>query len=478
MVAGNLPATVHPTEAVEGNMPRSNRAGTTGALLQRRRRPLATAMLLALIAPGLAPGLALAQTDREQALEARVAELERVVEQLLARQPQAGVANMQAPVAAPPTPQPASQATTLTPQANPGTRFTVGGMVRVDAMATHTTDGDIAKSTAGRDFYVPGAIPVGGEGVDTYLDSHAKFSRLWFDASTELDSGDKLGARFEMDFFGGALGNTAATNTYGTTVRHAYLTWNRLLIGQTWSNFMDTAALIDSVDFVGPTDALVFVRQPQIRYTHGPFAVSLENPETTVQPAGGGARVIAGDNSVPDLIARYTHKGDRGHFSVAGMTRQLKYEPVAGSPDSTTGFAATVSGLVKLGERTDLRYQATGGEGFGRYIGLATVQQDAMADASGNLDALGGWAAYAGLRHMFSPALRGNVFYARSQWDNDTDLTGFGVTRRVHSAHANLIWSPVPKLDLGIEAIWGERTLESGTDGELIRLHTMARYTF
>ncbi|HTM85314.1 MAG TPA: DcaP family trimeric outer membrane transporter, partial [Mycobacterium sp.] len=403
----------------------------------------------------------------------RVAELERVVEQLLARQPHIGsaVVSTQAPppTGAQPAAAPAttpSPSGTITPQANPGTRFTVGGMVRVDAMATHTSDGDIAKGTAGRDFYVPGAIPVGGEGVDTYLDSHAKFSRLWFDASTELD------------FFGGALGNTAATNTYGATVRHAYLTWNKLLIGQTWSNFMDTAALIDSVDFVGPTDALVFVRQPQIRYTHGPFAVSLENPETIVQPVGGGARVIVGDNSVPDLIARYTHKGERGHVSVAGMARQLKHEPVAGGADSTTGFAATVSGVVKLGERTDLRYQATGGEGFGRYIGLATVQQDAMADANGNLDALGGWAAYAGLRHVFNPTVRGNVFYARSQWDNDTALTGFGVTRRVHSAHANLIWSPVPKLDLGIEAIWGERTLESGTDGELIRLHTMARYTF
>ena len=83
-----------------------------------------------------------------------------------------------------------------------------------------------------------------------------------------------------------------------------------------------------------------------------------------------------------------------------------------------------------------------------------------------------------GLRHVFNPGLRGNVYYARSQWDNDTLLTGFGVTRRVHSWHANMIWSPAPKLDFGIEAIWGERTLESGTDGELIRLHTMARYSF
>lgn len=466
-------------------MPRSIRAVTTGTLLQKHRRPLATAMLFAL----LAPGVALAQSDREQALEARVAQLERMVEKLVAERggaddAQAGSAHLQpAPAsvaAAPVKSAPANpiQTTTITPQANPGTRFTMGGMVRMDAMSTKTSDGRIAKGTAGRDFYVPGATPVGGDGGDAYLDSHVKFSRLWFDASTQLDSGDKLGARFEMDFFGGALGNTAATNTYGTTVRHAYLTWNNLLIGQTWSNFMDTAALIDSVDFVGPTDAVVFVRQPQIRYTRGPFSVSLENPETTVQPFGGGAREISGGNSVPDIIGRYTGKGDWGHISVAGMARQLKYEPVTGNTASTTGFAATVSGLVKLGENTDLRYQATGGEGFGRYIGLATVQQDAMADAQGNLDALGGWAAYAGLRHVFNPGLRGNLYYARSQWDNDTALTGFGITRRVQSAHANLIWSPVPKLDLGVEAIWGERTLESGADGDLIRLHTMARYTF
>ena len=444
------------------------------------RRPLATALLVAL----LAPGLALAQTPREAELEARVAELERVVQQLLAQQEQTTteVEEVRTAQARQPAPVPEGatpiQATTITPGANPGTRFTVGGNVRVDGMLTHTTDGDIAKNTAGRDFYVPGAIPVGGEGVDSYMDGHAKFSRLWFDASTELDSGDKIGARFELDFFGGALGNSAATNTYGATVRHAYITWNNLLVGQTWSNFMDTAALIDSVDFVGPTDALVFVRQSQVRYTSGPWSVSIENPETTVQPFGGSPRVIAGDNSVPDVIARYTHRADWGHFGVAGMARQLKYEPVAGAEDSATGFAATVSGLVKLGERTDIRYQATGGEGFGRYIGLATVQQDAMADAAGNIDALGGWAAYVGLRHVFNPTVRGNIFYARSQWDNDTALTGFGVTRRVHSAHANLIWSPVPKLDLGVEAIWGERTIESGADGELIRLHTMARYTF
>ncbi|KPN16637.1 hypothetical protein AO715_00490 [Xanthomonas sp. Mitacek01] len=449
-----------------------------------RPRLLAAAVLAALTLPGVA----FAQSAKERELEARVAQLEAMVQQLVTQQQQTdtAVTEVRTAQAAQPAPAPAGtgaaapiQATTITPTANPGTKFTVGGMIRTDAMVTKTTDGDIAKGTAGRDFYVPGAIPVGGNAPDTYSDAHLKFSRLWFDASTVLDSGDKLGARVELDFFGGALGNSAATNTYGATLRHAYLTYNNWLVGQTWSNFMDTNALLDAVDFVGPTDGVAFVRQPQLRYTSGPWVVSIESPETTVQPFGGGARVIAGDNSaIPDVIARYTHKGDWGHVSFAGMARQLKYEPVIGNDNTDTGFGAQVSGLVKLGDSTDIRYQVSGGEGIGRYIGLATVQQDVIADGAGNIDALGGWAGYFGLRQVFTPKVRGNLFYSRSQWDNNVAWTGLGVTRKVHSVHANMIWSPVPKLDFGVEAIWGERTLESGTDGELMRLHTMARYSF
>lgn len=449
-----------------------------------RPRLLAAAVLAALTLPGVA----FAQTAKERELEARVAQLEAMVQQLVTQQQQTdtAVTEVRTAQAAQPAPAPAGtgaaapiQATTITPTANPGTKFTVGGMIRTDAMVTKTTDGDIAKGTAGRDFYVPGAIPVGGNAPDIYSDAHLKFSRLWFDASTVLDSGDKLGARVELDFFGGALGNSAATNTYGATLRHAYLTYNNWLVGQTWSNFMDTNALLDAVDFVGPTDGVAFVRQPQLRYTSGPWVVSIESPETTVQPFGGGARVIAGDNSaIPDVIARYTHKGDWGHVSFAGMARQLKYEPVIGNDNTDTGFGAQVSGLVKLGDSTDIRYQVSGGEGIGRYIGLATVQQDVIADGAGNIDALGGWAGYFGLRQVFTPKVRGNLFYSRSQWDNNVAWTGLGVTRKVHSVHANMIWSPVPKLDFGVEAIWGERTLESGTDGELMRLHTMARYSF
>ncbi len=80
------------------------------------------------------------------------------------------------------------------------------------------------------------------------------------------------------------VGNETSTNTYAVSLRQAYVSWNKWLAGQTWSNFMDVAALPDAVDFVGTTDGTIFVRQAQLRYTKGPWSFSVENPQTTVTP--------------------------------------------------------------------------------------------------------------------------------------------------------------------------------------------------
>ena len=111
-------------------------------------------------------------------------------------------------------------------------------------------------------------------------------------------------------------------------LRHAYIQWREWLVGQTWSNFQDVAALPDSVDFIGTTDGTVFVRQPQVRYTKGGFSLAVENPQTTMTPFGGPADpnstawiVETDDSSIPDLTARYAWKGAWGHVAVAGLAR-------------------------------------------------------------------------------------------------------------------------------------------------------------
>ncbi|MEH6416296.1 DcaP family trimeric outer membrane transporter [Pseudomonas sp. CGJS7] len=452
-----------------------------------RRRPLACALLVAL----MLPGVALAQTAKEKELEARVVELERMVQQLVSQQQQVQTqvtevkaAQASAPaVAAAPVKNPI-QATTISTAGNPGTRFSYGGFIKLDSSVTSTNDGDIADGSVGRLFYVPKAIPVGGgngkEGsADT--DMGANFSRFWFAADTDLESGDKLKGYLEFDLFGGGstafTGNEIATNTYALTLRHAYVTWNKWLAGQTWSNFQDANALPDTVDFLGPTEGTVFVRQAQLRYTSGPWSFSIENPETVYTPFRGNMAQVAGDDgAVPDVTARYTAKGDWGHFSVGALARQLKYQ--AGRVnDSSSGYGLSVSGKWNLGASDDLRYMVTAGSGIGRYVGLA-LNNDAVLDGAGDLENIDLISGFVGWRHVFSPKLRGNLFYSRAQYDNNTALTGLGITKSAQSAHVNLIYTPIPKLDIGAEYIWGQREIESGDKGELNRLQTHVKYSF
>ena len=461
-------------------------------LASRHRRPLAAAVLFAL----LAPGVALAQlpsgtTAKEKELEARVAQLEAQVQALLnaTQQQQTQIADTKTQLDQVKTAQPAAvpqgkqpiQNTTILPAGNPNSTFSYGGFIKLDAMATDTSDGRIADGSSGRLFYVPSTIPVAAndapDGGDPYADFHAQFSRFWLSADHVTANGDKLKGYVEMDFFGGGnntlVGNETSTNTYAVSLRQAYVSWNNWLAGQTWSNFQDTAALPDAVDFVGTTDGTIFVRQAQVRYTKGAWSFSAENPQTTVTPFLGAApRFNSGDNVMPDLTTRWLKKGDWGHFTVAGMVRQFKY-----LDETATGGAVSVSGKFNLGTSDDIRYMVNAGSGIGRYLAFG-LGSDAFVDTSGDLEPLDGYGAFVSWRHVFNPKLRGNLMYSAAHFDNDTAITGLGVTERSQSYHANLIYSPFPKLDVGAELSWGQRSLEDDREGDLTRVHTTVKYSF
>lgn len=479
------------------------------------RTPLALAITLALAAANPA----LAATKKEKELEARVAQLEAQVKALVNAQQQqqaqldntkAEAADAHAQVAdarteldkikaSQPAPLPAGkqpiQATAINTGANPGTTFSYGGFIKLDAMATKTSDGKIDDGNAGRLFYLPSQIPVSAppaNGGNAYTDISAQLSRFWLSADTVTQRGDKLKGYVEMDFYGGGSnalnGNETSTNTYGVTLRQAYVQWNNWLAGQTWSNFQDVAALPDAVDFVGPTESTIFVRQAQIRYAKGNWSFSAENPQTTIGSVATGARLAnSGANLMPDFTARYATKGNWGHFSVAVLARQFEYQNklTNGSYQSAktaTGGAVSVAGNFNIGAKDDLRYMVNAGSGIGRYMGFG-LGSDTVLDANGNLHPLDGYGGFVSWRHAFSPKLRGNLMYSMAMFDNDRSLPGwglasYGVTERASSIHANLIYSPIPKLDLGAEITYGKRDLEDNRSGDLKRVQATVKYTF
>ncbi|WP_293827241.1 DcaP family trimeric outer membrane transporter, partial [uncultured Brevundimonas sp.] len=353
-----------------------------------------------------------------------------------------------------------------------------GGFVKVDAYATRYSGGDPANGDSLREFHIPGSIPIGGADEDTATDFNARQTRFWL-TTDGIVGGHKIGTRMEMDFqtLPGA-GDQRTTSPANPALRRAFITIDNWLIGQEWTNFQNTAVLPESADFIGAAEGTVFARQVQVRYTRGPFSVSVENPETTVTPFGGGTRVVADDNSLPDFTARYAVSRPWGDLQFAGLLRQLKYQNPASNIDSTaTGWGLSASTKIKVGSKDDLRLMVTGGEGIGRYVGL-NFSNDAVLDASGELDAIGVVAGFAAYRHVWAPGWRSSLIWSGQNVDNDTRFTGLSANRSAQSIHANLIWSPVTAFDVGAELMFADREIETGASGDLTRLILFAKYGF
>jgi len=424
-------------------------------------------------------GSVFADGDSVEELEARIAELENLVHQLIQAQ--------SAPAAAPAEVEAKAEAAAeakvvammeeheaVTAEKVHKHSYKFGGFVKTDVMFSDYSSG--SSSGAGRDFYIPGTIPVGDGSGESYLDFHAKESRINFRSTHNLDNGAKIGTFLEMDFHLPAGGNERVSNSFAPRVRHAFVTYNKWLVGQTWMTFFNVGALPENLDFVGPAESTIFGRQPMIRYTNGPWQIAAENPETTVTPYGGGGRIVTDDNQIPDLVLRYNMKGDWGSFTAAGLFRELAIDD-GGIDDSTTGWGISLSGKFVFGNKDDFRWMASTGSGMGRYMGLNTAN-GAVLDMDGNLHAIDSTGVFGSYRHLWSDKWRSNLTLGYLTVDNDTALTGTGVTKNASSLHVNMIYSPQPKLDFGIELLLADREVESGADGDMTRLQFSAKYAY
>jgi hypothetical protein len=464
------------------------------------RRLVATT--LALAALGASSSVLAQATDtssREAALEARVAELEKMVQQLIAEKQTPAPAPAAAPAAAPlPKGAQPVQSVSILPNAAPGTSLYVTGYVKVDANWTDTPDGELGNSASGRDYYVPGQTPIGGKSGGTDINALAKQSRFIVGTNTPLENGDKVTTHFEVDFYGSTLGSQNVSNTYGAVLRQAFIQTNHWLVGQAWSTFMDVSALPEAVDFIGPTDGTIFIRQPQVRYTTGGFSFAAENPQTTVTRCAtfavaplnpndcatlSSSSISSDDGWVPDLIGRYTWKGDWGSVVLAGMVRELVYENKNGITAtnpyvdaSTWSAAGSLSGKINVWGKDDIRFMLLGGN-LGRYAGL-NFTNDVYLNAKGDFDTIDGFAGYVAYRHFWTDKLRSTAFYAVGSYDNPSSLKNVGANQASESWSLNFFYSPIPKLDIGAEYRWAKRELENNDNGTLSRVQLTTKYSF
>ena len=350
----------------------------------------------------------------------------------------------------------------------------IGGRVRM----TYVNSFDAIGSD---DRFVTSSIPIEGSeeaGKTSRVEFSAGPSRLNFDLRTPTGVG-YMRAFIEGDF--------AGDQDY-FRLRHAFGQWRGWLFGQAWSTFSDPEAEPDGIDFEG-LNAISMARQPQIRWTRPfaerlSFAAALEeaNPELT------GAE---GVNQVPDLVLRLRWDPERApfqfgllregsHIQAALLVRQLRGETegLDGEPRqtlSTTGYGLNLSGVMpsKFGPEADrVRWAWNVGKGIGRYISdlNAVGGQDAVFETElGELEALSVGAAYVAYEHWWRPRVR-STLTTGFVWVRNLDSQTPDSLKRTERYSLNLAWSPIPRLDLIAEYLWGRRINlddQSGSAGQL-----------
>ena len=95
--------------------------------------------------------------------------------------------------------------------------------------------------------------------------------------------------------------------------------------------------------------------------------------------------------------------------------------------------------------------------------GHTTIPTTANCVASKLIPSIG---AEIGYQHWWSDNLRSTFSYGvNHQYSLSSAYLGTGIlnaNRELQSAHANLIWNPVSFVTIGVEYMWGQRTVVQG----------------
>ena len=366
----------------------------------------------------------------------------------------------------------------MTGTAHAKTDMTFGGYIKADVMFSDYGNGAPDSGSLSRQFYVPGTIYGEKGNGKQVVDFQARESRFNFKTVTDLEGGHSLTGFIELDFMTHTDGNERVSNSYSPRIRHAFVTYDNWTVGQTWTTFQNPGALPENLDFVGAADGTPFVRQALIKYTSGNFQIALENPETTLTPHTGGARITSGSGVVPDVIARYNFSQEGGAaYSLAGIVRQLNIEELQGTTqlDSTDlGYGVSFAGVIPVG-KDDFKFTATYGEGLGRYMALNYANAGVL-DSNNEIQTITSYGGFVAYRHWWSEQWRSSFTLSGFSADNDVNLTGGSVNKEAYSGYVNLLYSPSKPLTFGVEYMHALNEREDGVDGDLNRIMFSAKY--
>ena len=372
------------------------------------------------------------------------------------------------------------------PPAAPAKGFKMNTASGAEVELYGTLRADAAYVLEGNDNYTSNIPGVGAPGTagntEDKLNTSVQSTRFGLNFKSDTKDANKLGGKLEVDFVNGANNSDGSLR-----IRHAYLTYNDWLAGQTKSTFLGhSPEILDAGTNVGTG----FKRVPMVRYQHNLM------PDTQVM-VGLEQGKSAGNSTnakyqLPALVARVNQNfaGKQGVASLRGLVESYDAERAA----VTGGAAAASDSMTGYGIGAGVNYKFNKMfEGFAdvNYVkgnsGLVHGTTNAYAFNGDEAEANEALSWMVGGAFNINPKLRSTIGYSEVNFDDSSDYakiasiatgTGAASNEKLHSIFANLIYSPVKQVDLGVEYHDGQRETFNGTKFDDDRVSVTAAYKF
>lgn len=347
------------------------------------------------------------------------------------------------------------------------------------------------------DFISPSTIPLqtidGNASKSGHFGAQARATQIGFRTLSFTNIGE-IKTEVSFDFYGTANPNARGIPTYQPRLRFGFIEFQGFTVGQTTSNFLDLDSMGETIDY-GTIVAGSF-RHALVQYAFNltpkvALSLSLERPVTDYTEQTGNLVSTHSATNLPDFTAQLKYSDTFGHIGFRALLRKLRvknYSNINDAPPAlaqtlqATGWGLGFSGKVFLHKSTNIFAQTSFGEGIGRFIILCDGQAAFYDQTRGIFDRQKAMNAIIGLQHFWTESLRSNIIYARTKItpsaNTPTLREAVRVTNLINQVSLNIIYTPTPPLDLGLEYEFADRSTIDFKRGKANRLTMGIIYRF
>ena len=355
--------------------------------------------------------------------------------------------------------------------------------IQVDIIHDFNAIGLEPNAPVAREF-VTSEIPVGGRAAErtnrTVVSPNQSNLILWADTDTEYGQ-----AKIFVDF-------NMTKDLFGTDfdVYKAWAKFGYLRFGLDYTQFMNQVAIPETLDFEGPQ------LLPEARFAQAGFRIPIGHIVQVekehffihigVETSKGQFTLdplldATSEDQVPSVVAKLTYNTPKRNLELAGVYRRLRATGNNSYDSSVNGWGLYLSGYLRTWKKDSLMMGIIGGRGIGALIddtsglGLDAAAISATDDQLRPVGMVGAWVGYQHFwnEHFRSTATAGYLkaytqfidrnYGATVGGPNGPNTEFVGIYDETVYSSANLIWSPLPLFDAGIEYLYGRQKMAPGS---------------